>query len=170
MRHIDRFCENSIIECDSVANPRVSLWSKSLSQQPGTSLASSNIHSPSLHASNFASPSLVKSLSYVRSLVARHIPKLSFQLAQSGISASSKQSLPTLSNLLSRSFTSHITPEAVSRKESPQKKEGPLQSPLTLSSLDNNEVDNNRNISPDLLTWRWSIDKEHQSSFFSRER
>ncbi|ONK62305.1 uncharacterized protein A4U43_C07F2530 [Asparagus officinalis] len=167
LRQIDHFCANSIIECDSIANPRVSLWSKSLSQQPGTSSVTSNALSPSLHASNFASPSLVKSLCYVRSLVARHIPKLSFQPSgHSGGSASMKQLLPTLSSFLSRSVTSHLSPEVVSSRESPQRKEGPVQSALSLSSLDNvEEGDSNRNISVDLLTWRWSID----SSFSARE-
>ena len=172
LRHIDHFCENSIVECDSVANPRVSLWSKSLNQQPGTSSVTSNAHSPSVHASNFASPSLVKSLSYVRSLVARHIPKLSFQpLAQSAGSDSTKQSLPTLSSLLSRNFASHLSPEVVSNRESPQRNERPIQSALNISSLDKVEGgDSIRSISVDLLAWRWSIDREHQSSFHTRER
>lgn len=85
LRHIDQFCENSIVECDSGSNPRASLWSKSLNQEPGTLALALNAHSPYVHASNFASPELVKSLNYVRALVARHIPKLSFQpLTQSG--------------------------------------------------------------------------------------
>lgn len=173
LRHIDHFCENSIVECDSATtNSRISLQSKSLSQQPGTSQVTSNAHSPSLHASNFASPSLVKSLSYVHSLVARHIPKVSFQLTQSGGSASSKQSLTTLSALLSKSFTSHISPEVVSSKESPQRTEGPVRPPSNLRSLDDIDRggDDARNISPDLLTWRWSTDREQQSSFFMKER
>lgn len=146
------------------------MWSKSLSQQPGTAAVTPNVHSPSLHATNFASPSLVKSLSYVRSLVARHIPKLSFQLAQSGGATSSKQTLPTLSTLLSKSFTSHISPEVVNSRESPQRKEGSVPSASNLSSLDKvDEGDVNRSISADLLTWRWSIDSEHQSSLFMRE-
>lgn len=168
LRQIDHFCETSIIDCDSITNPRVSLWSKSLSQQHQTSSFTSNTLSPSVHASNFASPSLVKSLSYVRSLVARHIPKLSFQPSrQSGGPASTKQSLPTLSSLLSRSVASNLSPEVVSSRESPQRKDGPGQSAFDLSSLDKvDEGDSNRTISVDLLSWRWSI----ESSFFTKER
>jgi len=72
---------------------------------------------------------------------------------------------------LSSNFTSHLSPEVVSNGESPQRKEGPIQSALDISSLDEvEEGDNNRNISVDLLAWRWSIDREHQSSFHTKER
>ncbi|KAJ6820092.1 uncharacterized protein M6B38_399295 [Iris pallida] len=171
LRHIDIFCEYSMVECESFTNPRGSLWSKSLSQQPRTLPVAVNTSFPSPHVSSSAPSSLVKSLSYVRSLVARHIPKLSFQpLAQSGFSASTKQSLPNLSSILSRSLTSHLSPEVVDSRESPQRKEGSAQSTLSVSNLDPvDEGDRNRTISFDLLTWRWSGSREHQPSSSTRE-
>ncbi|XP_008812028.1 uncharacterized protein LOC103723019 isoform X2 [Phoenix dactylifera] len=171
LRQIDLFCANLIAECKSVTNRRVSLWSKSLSQHSGISAVASNAIVPSLPASNFASASLVKSLNYVRSLVARHIPKLSFQpLAQSGASISAKQSLPTLSSLLSRSFTSQLSPEVISNRDSLESREGSGVSASGLSSVE--KVDggeNNKYIFFDLLKWRWSWDREHQVSSFTRE-
>ncbi|KAI9083405.1 hypothetical protein K1719_034619 [Acacia pycnantha] len=72
---IDRFCSNIIAECDLNLNRP---WSRSLNPQSG-SPTSTNI-SP-LPVSSFASEALMKSLSYVRSLVAQHIPKRYFQPA-----------------------------------------------------------------------------------------
>lgn len=171
LRQIDLFCANSIAECESVTNRRVSLWSKSLSQHSGISAVASNAAVPSLPASNFASDSLVKSLNYVRSLVARHIPKLSFQpLAQSGASTSAKQSLPVLSSLLSRSFTSHLSPEVISSRDSLESREGSSPSAAGLSSQE--KVDggeNNKYIFSDILKWRWPGDSEFQMPSFTRE-
>nr|XP_029120236.1 uncharacterized protein LOC105044449 isoform X2 [Elaeis guineensis] len=170
LRQIDLFCANSIAECESVTNRRVSLWSKSLSQHSGISVAASNAIVPSLPVSDFHSASLVKSLHYVRSLVARHIPKLSFQpLAQSGASTSAKQSLPTLSSLLSRSFTSQLSPEAISNRDSLESRECSSPSASGFSSLE--KVDggeNNKYIFVDLVKWRWPGDREDQI-FFTRE-
>lgn len=172
LQQIDLFCADLVAECKSVTNRRVSLWSKSLSQHSGISAVASNAIVPSLPASNFASASLVKSLNYVRSLVARHIPKLSFQpLTQSGASASAKQSLPTLSSLLSRSFTSQVSPEVITNRDSIESREGSGLSASGLSSLE--KVDggeNNEYIFFDLLKWRWPWDREHQVPSFTRER
>ncbi|KAF8365032.1 hypothetical protein HHK36_032965 [Tetracentron sinense] len=75
-------------------------------------------------ATSFASGALVKSLNYVRSLVAQHIPKRSFQPAAfTGASTATKQSLPSLSSLLSRSFNSQLSPTTVNSRESPERKE-----------------------------------------------
>ncbi|OAY72185.1 hypothetical protein ACMD2_02291 [Ananas comosus] len=157
LRQIDQFCVNSIAKCESVENPRTSLWS-------GPSAISSNTYLSSLSAS--ASASLVKSLNYVRSLVARHIPKLSFQpISQSGASASAKQSLPTLSSLLSRSFTSQLNPEVVSSSDSLELKEGPSSSALKISANENVDLgESNMYLFFDILKWRWRGDGENRTS------
>ena len=172
LQQIDLFCANLIAECKSVTNRRVSLWSKSLSQHSGTSAVASNAIVPSLPASNFASASLVKSLNYVRSLVARHSPKLSFQpVARSGSSTSAKQSLPTLSSLLSRSFASQLSPEVISNRDSLGSGEDSGLFASGLSSLEKVDgEENNKYIFLDLLKWRWPWDREHQVSSFTRER
>ncbi|RVX13924.1 hypothetical protein CK203_010264 [Vitis vinifera] len=100
LQQIDRFCISTIADCDISPNRRSSPWSRSLSQQSGASTSSTTI-SPSLPVSTFASGTLVKSLNYIRSLVARHIPKRSFQPAAfAGAASASRQSLPSLSSLL----------------------------------------------------------------------
>ncbi|PKA52462.1 hypothetical protein AXF42_Ash019088 [Apostasia shenzhenica] len=168
LQHIDLFCENSIIECESLSNKRVSLWSKSLSRHSRASVATSSASSTLIPTSNIASVSLVKSLNYVRSLVARHIPKLSFQpLGMSGPSTSGKQSLPTLSSLLGKTFSSHLNSETGQSGESPQINESFVQSSLNLSNLDRLESrDGNKYMCPDLLTWRV---REQQPSCSLRE-
>ncbi|XP_042476064.1 uncharacterized protein LOC122057826 isoform X2 [Macadamia integrifolia] len=165
LMQIDLFCVNSIYECDPSTNRRVSPWSKSFTQHSGAS-ASGN----ALPASSFASGALVKSLNYVRSLVARHLPRRSFQPAVfSGPSTASKQSLPTLSSFLSRSFNSQLNPMVASSRESPETKEA---SSLYSSNLSNLEsVDGWEDIdyiSVDAFKWRWLGEK--QSSLVMAER
>ncbi|XP_010253242.1 PREDICTED: uncharacterized protein LOC104594586 isoform X2 [Nelumbo nucifera] len=160
LQQIDLFCINSISECDSSTNRQVSPWSKSLAQHSGAS-TTGNTFSP-VPASSFASGSLVKSLNYIRSLVARHIPKRSFQPATfAGGSTVSKQSLPTLSSLLSRSFNSQLSPVTVGSRESPERKEA---SNLYISNLSNVESGDGREdidyIAIDVLKWRWPVEQQ----------
>lgn len=106
---IDRFCVSIIAECDMSPNRKLAPWSRSLSQQSSASTASSTV-SP-LPVSSYASGALVKSLNYVRSLVTQYIPKRSFQPAAfAGAATASRQALPTLSSLLSKSFNSQLGP------------------------------------------------------------
>lgn len=164
---IYRFCLNTIAECDISLNRRVSPWSQSLTQQSGASTASANA-SPPLPVSSFASGALVKSLNYVRSLVLQHIPKRSFQPAAfAGAPPASRQSLPTLSSLLSRSFNSQISPANV--VESSENKDSTTLSASNLSHIE--ELDGMEDleyIESDVLKWRW-LD-ERQSSSMSTER
>lgn len=110
----------------------------------------------------------MKSLNYVRSLVAQHIPKRSFQPAAfAGAPSVSRQSLPSLSSLLSRSFNSQLGPANVS--ESSEHKEG---SSISVSDSPIAEkVDGMEDlefIAPDIFKWRWCRDQ--QSSLLSPER
>ncbi|XP_043718502.1 uncharacterized protein LOC122666550 [Telopea speciosissima] len=152
---IDLFCVNSIYECDSSTNRRVLPWSKSFSQHSGASTTGNAF--PSLPASSFASGALVKSLNFVRSLVGRHLPRRSFQPAVFAVaSTASKQSLPTLSSLLSRSFNSQLNPTVSSSRESPETKEASSLYSSNLSNLDT--VDGREDIdyiSVDAFKWRW---------------
>ncbi|KAF6169427.1 hypothetical protein GIB67_021430 [Kingdonia uniflora] len=154
---IDLFCVNSIFECDSNTNRGASPWSKSLSQQSISSIGFVNTILSSSLTPSFVSGPLVKSLNYVRSLVARHIPKRSFQPAVfAGTSVASKNSLPTLSSLLSRSFNSQLSPGAVIGRESPERKETTCLSVSDSSNVERVEDKEETDYIPiDVFNWRW---------------
>nr|KJB73835.1 hypothetical protein B456_011G255800 [Gossypium raimondii] len=162
---IDRFCVSLIAECDISPNQRLSPWSRSLNQQSGSSAisTSSASASPLLPVSSFASVALVKSLNYVRSLVAQHIPKRSFQPAGfAGATLASRQSFPSLTSLLSRSFNSQRCPVNVG--ESSEKKDATALSVSNLSNIeDADRIENPEYIAHDVLKWRWL--RDHQSPF-----
>ncbi|KAF9592118.1 hypothetical protein IFM89_011956 [Coptis chinensis] len=153
---IDQFCASSISECDSGPNQRATPWSKSSSQHSGASVTAANTFSP-LPASRFPSEALLKSLNYVRALVARHIPKRSFQPENFvGSTTSSKPSLPTLSSLFSRSSNSPLSPTSVTSRESPERKDTSnlsVSKSLNVENIERKEV--YEYISTDVLTWRW---------------
>lgn len=153
---VDRFCVNLIAECDT------SLKQKSLPVLSAPAGASP------LPVSSFASAALVKSLHYVRSLVALHIPRRSFQPAAfAGATLASRQLLPSLSSLLSKSFNSQLSP--ANAAESPQKKDAANLSVSNLSNIQEfNAMEDVEYISPDLLNWRWV--GELQLSSASAER
>ncbi|KAI4348137.1 hypothetical protein L6164_008896 [Bauhinia variegata] len=152
---IDRFCSTIIAECD--INPNRP-WSQSLNQQSGVSTAPANI-SP-LPVYSIASEALVKSLSYVRSLVAQHNPKRLFQPASfAGQPSTLGQSLPSLSSLLSKSFNSQLPASVPELSE----KDSITSSGLKLSKFE--KVDEKEEvgfIANDVLNWRWL--EEHQPS------
>ncbi|XVE52701.1 hypothetical protein DITRI_Ditri02bG0144300 [Diplodiscus trichospermus] len=158
---IDRFCVNLISECGISPNRRLSPWSRSLNQQSGslTASMSSASASPSLSVSDFASVALVKSLNYVRSLVSQHIPKRSFQPAAfAGATLASRQSLPMLSSLLSRSFNSQLCP--VNGGEASEKKDTTTISVSNLSNIEEADgMDNPEYMASDILKWRWLGDQ-----------
>ncbi|KAA3481795.1 SANT domain-containing protein 2 [Gossypium australe] len=162
---IDRFCVSLIAECDLSPNRRLSPWSRSLNQQSGLSATSTSSASasPLLPVSSFASVALVKSLHYVRSLVAQHIPKRSFQPAGfAGATLASRQSLPSLTSLLSRSFNSQRCPVNVG--ESSEKKDATALSVSNFSNIeDADRIENPEYIAHDVLKWRWL--RDHQSPF-----
>lgn len=110
----------------------------------------------------------MKSLNYVRSLVAQYIPKRSFQSAAfAGAPTSSRQSLPALSSLLSKSFNSQLNPANV--KESSEKKERSAISVLNLSTTEKvNGIEDFEFIAYDVFTWRWH--GHQQISLVSPER
>ncbi|KAF5733815.1 hypothetical protein HS088_TW16G00256 [Tripterygium wilfordii] len=162
---IDRFCVNTIVECSP--NRRFSPLSRSLSYQSSASSATTSA-SPSLPVSSFASGALIKSLNYVRSLVAQHIPKRSFQPAAfAGAPLALRQSLPSLSSLLSRSFNSQLNPANVG--ESVEKKDATTLSMSNLSNIEEVEgLEDFEYIAPDVLKWRWL--RKHHSSPLAMER
>jgi len=153
---VDKFCVNLIAECDA------SLKQKSLPVLSAPAGASP------LPVSSFASAALVKSLHYVRSLVALHIPRRSFQPAAfAGATLASRQLLPSLSSLLSKSFNSQLSP--ANAAESPQKKDAANLSVSNLSNIQEiNAMEDTEYISSDLLNWRWV--GELQLSSASSER
>ena len=162
---IDRFCVSTAAEYDINPNRQLSPLSQSLNHQTVASTTSTN-SSPALPVSSFASGSLVKSLNYVRSLVSKHVPKRSFQPAAfAGAPSASRQSLPSLSSLLSRSFNSQLS----SGGESSEKKDATT---LPVSNLSNiEEVDAREDldyIAYDVLKWRWV--GEHPLSYLTTEK
>ncbi|KAJ7975837.1 SANT domain-containing protein 2 [Quillaja saponaria] len=136
LQQIDRFCLHTIAECDINPNRRLSPRSQSSNQQAGASTTSTNV-SP-LPVSSFASEALVKSLRYVRSLVAQHIPR---------------RSLPTLSSLLSKSFNNQLTPASI--PESLEKDAIALCGSKLFKIETVDEKENIGFISHDVLKWRW---------------
>ncbi|XP_057788947.1 uncharacterized protein LOC131005863 isoform X1 [Salvia miltiorrhiza] len=154
---IDRFCISIIAECDMSPHRKLLPWSRSLSQQSLNPAPSTNVNP--LPVSSFASGALVKSLNYVRSLVAQYIPKRSFQPAAfAGAAPASRQSLPTLSSLLSKSFNSQLSP--ANAKESLESKDTSIasvsDSPIT-EEVD--EIGNLEFMALDVFRWRWSGDQ-----------
>ncbi|CAI9768365.1 unnamed protein product [Fraxinus pennsylvanica] len=155
---LDRFCVSIIAECDVSINRKLAPWSRSLSQQSGMPIPSTNISL--LPVSSFASGALVKSLNYVRSLVAQYIPKRSFQSAVfAGAPPASRQSLPALSSILSRSFNSQLCP--ANSKDAMESKETSITS--VSDSPVAEEVDETEDqdfIALDLFRWRWFGDQQ----------
>ncbi|XP_058774858.1 uncharacterized protein LOC131649129 isoform X3 [Vicia villosa] len=157
---IDHFCLTIIAECDNNLNPP---WSRSLNQQ---SCASTTLKNKSpLSISKFASEAIVKSLSYVRSLVAQHIPKRLFQPSTfSRPSSASGQSLPTLSSLLDKSLSSQLYPASI---QETAEKDSITSSISKLSKIENfDEKDKLGFIAHDVLQWRW-LEKQQSPSMLA---
>ncbi|XP_071705820.1 uncharacterized protein [Rutidosis leptorrhynchoides] len=160
---IDRFCLNIITECD--VSPSRRLTSKSPTPQIGGS--STTLTGSPLPVASFASGGLVKSLYYIHSLVDQHVPNRSFQPAAfAGASSTSRQSLPSLSSQMSKSFNSQISPGI--GKEASEIKEGSslsvLDSPIP---EDNDGVEDDDFIASNVFKWRWHGDP--QSSLLSTD-
>ncbi|CAL1387319.1 unnamed protein product [Linum trigynum] len=160
---IDRFCVNTISECDNSASRRSAMLSQSTPQQ---SVASAH-NLPSLPVSSFASGALVKSLNYVRSLVAQHVPKRSFQPAAfSGSPSASRQSLPALSSFLRKSFNSQLSP--ANNAESSDNRDATGSPVSHFSNMEKADVmEDIDHIAYDVLNWRWAGD--HRFSVLSTE-
>ncbi|XP_062232552.1 uncharacterized protein LOC133929781 isoform X2 [Phragmites australis] len=167
LRQIDLFCANTIAKCEPMANNRAA----SFSQNYVSAAAAPNSSPLAPPISNFASPSLVKSLNYVRSLVARYIPKLAFQPIVPSVAP--KQPLPSLSSFLNRSLVSQLTPEVISNREHLESKE--CHSPSDLISSASEKVDggepgdDSKYISFGILSWRWHVYGERQAPTSSKE-
>lgn len=157
LQQIDRFCISIIAECDVGASRKMAPWSHSLSQQSAAPVPSTNV--TPLPVSSFASGALVKSLNYVRSLVAQYIPKRSFQPAAfAGAATASRQSLPTLSSLLSRSFNSQLSPANAKELES---KESSLTSVAESQNIEEaDEHGDQEFMTLDVFRWRWRGDQQ----------
>lgn len=164
---IDRFCINTIAECDMGPNRRFSPRSQSFSSSASTASTTSTNIVP-LSVPSFASGALVKSLNYVRSLVSQHLPKRSFHPAAfSGALSATRQSLPSLSSLLSRSFNAQLSPGH--NGEPLENKDVTTMSTLNLSNIEKvGGMGDLEYFSVDVLKWRWL--GEQQSSFFTTER
>nr|GEU89996.1 hypothetical protein [Tanacetum cinerariifolium] len=160
---IDKFCSNIIVECD--ISPSRRLTSRSLSSQAGGS--STTLNGSPLPVASFASGGLVKSLNYIRSLVAQNVPKRSFQPAAfAGATSASRQPLPSLSSLMSKSFNSQISPGI--GKEASENKEGSAVSVLDSPIAEEVDVaDADDFIASDMFKWRWHGDP--QSSLLSSD-
>lgn len=158
---IDRFCANIIAECDLYLNRP---WPRSLNPQSGSPTTTNTTPSP---VSSFASEALMKSLFYIRSVVALRIPKrYSQQASFAGAPSSSGQSLPSLSSLLSKSFKTHLSP--VSAPESLEK-DSIASSVSKLSKIESiDETDELEFIANDVLKWRW-LEEQHSSLLSSKK-
>ncbi|XP_022891445.1 uncharacterized protein LOC111406303 [Olea europaea var. sylvestris] len=155
---IDRFCVSIIAECGVSINRKLAPWSRSLSQQSGMPTPSKNISL--LPVSSSASGELVKSLNYVRSLVAQYMPKRLFQSAVfAGAPPASRQSLPALSSILSRSFNSQFSP--ANSKDAIDNKETSITSVSDSPVAEEvDEMEDQEFIALDLFRWRWFGDQQ----------
>lgn len=154
---IDRFCLQIIAECDIGLSRKFLPWSHSLNQQ--SSAAKAPVNGTPLPVSSFASASLIKSLNYVRSLVAQHIPRRSFQPAAfAGASSAPRQILPSLSSLLSRSFNSQLSP--ANDGESSERIDTTLSVPSQRKTESLDGIDDLEYITADVLKWRWRSDQD----------
>ncbi|CAN4097716.1 unnamed protein product [Withania somnifera] len=159
---IDRFCVSIITECDMNPNRKLAPWSCSLSQQSSASTTSNTV-SP-LPVSSYASGALVKSLNYVRSLVAQCIQKRSFQPAVfAGASTASRQALPTLSSLLSKSFNSQLSP-ANSKELLENKDVSTVSTSGSPVAEEFNRMENHEFTAFDVFKWRWCRDQQSSQS------
>ncbi|KAK1355374.1 Armadillo-type fold [Heracleum sosnowskyi] len=133
-------------------NSNLSPWSRSLSQSRASGTSSKISMFP---VSSFASGALVKSLNYVRSLVAQHVPKRSFQAAAlTGTPTASRQFPPSLSSLLRKSFNSHLNPTSL--KESSELKEASTASVSNSVSTETVDgIEYYEFIASDIYKWRW---------------
>lgn len=155
---IDRFCISIIAECDTSPYRKLAPWSCSLTQQSAVPAPPTNVNP--LPVSCFASGAVVKSLNYVRSLVAQHIPKRSFQPAAfAGAAPASRQVLPSLSSLLSKSFNSHLSP--ANGKESLESKDASVASVSDAPiSEEVDELGDLEFLAVDVFRWRWAGDQQ----------
>ncbi|KAL0456679.1 UNVERIFIED_CONTAM: hypothetical protein Slati_1007100 [Sesamum latifolium] len=95
-----------------------------------------------------------------RSLVAQYIPKRSFQPAAfAGAAPASRQVLPSLSSLLSKSFNSQLSP--ANGKESLESKDTSTASVSDSPIAEEvDELGNLEFIALDVFRWRWSGDQQ----------
>eukprot|EP01018_Ginkgo_biloba_P020488 Gb_07792 [translate_table: standard] len=165
LQQIDMFCVNLIAECNAVANKKASPWVQSANNQRSSSNISVNSSSPSSTSVAFASGALVKSLNYVCALVARHIPKHSFQSALflGNSHAPSKRFSPTLSSLRSRSFSSQLSPGGIISRGSPENKEAAKSAVMNILGLETIDEEDLNYIAVDVLKLRWIGGKRQQS-------
>lgn len=154
---IDRFCVHIIAECDIGLSRKLLPWSHSLNQQ--SSAAKAPVNGAPLPVSSFASASLIKSLNYVRSLVAQHIPRRSFQPAAfAGAPSAPRQILPSLSSLLSRSFNSQLSP--ANNGDSSVRVDTTLSVPSQRKNESFDGIKDLEYITADVLKWRWRSDQD----------
>ncbi|XP_051121707.1 uncharacterized protein LOC127245098 isoform X2 [Andrographis paniculata] len=155
---IDRFCISIIAECDVGQYRKLAPWPRSLGPNSSVPVQPANVNL--LPVSSFSSGALVKSLNYVRSLVAQHIPKRSFQPAAfAGAAPASRQALPSLSSLLSKSFNSQLSP--ANGKESLESKDTSVTSVSDAPIAE--EIDELRDLefmALDVFRWRWCGDQQ----------
>ncbi|KAJ4779233.1 hypothetical protein LUZ62_063490 [Rhynchospora pubera] len=146
LRQIELFCANSLSKCEPT----------------GTQLQSNSFILPS-SASNFTNPSLVKSITYVRSLVAKHIPKLSFQPMGLGRQPLNKPPLSSIPS--SRSISLKLNSEAGTGQDNVELKQvlrhsNLKGSPPEIVSTD----DDSKYIIFDISKWRWHLDQQQTTS------
>lgn len=157
LQQIDLFCTNSIAECDTVQRTSSGL---NATTSCSTSVAAGSATPSSLPPTAYASTALVKSLIYVRSLVSRHIPRRSFQPAAFSGATASKQSLPSLSSLLTKSFNSQLKPGSAGSVDSPDRRD--ISSPSAPQQLisEGEKEEEAMHTFADVLKWRWCLGTE----------
>ncbi|EFJ12295.1 hypothetical protein SELMODRAFT_446707 [Selaginella moellendorffii] len=143
LQQIDSFCASLINECNAASGKRAATRATSCSPGP------SPLPPPST-PSVFASEPLLKSLTYVRAVVARHLP--GFSLRQHSASSPSLKLQPVPPSPRSRLLTAHFQPPLTDDKEFAR----PM---LALATIHD---DNGVYMAADVLKWRWILPKGSQ--------
>lgn len=159
LQQIDAFCSGLIAECNELggsAGKRTTPWVQPVNEPtpprpPGT------LQSPSSTTLAFASAALVKSLFYVRALVARHLPRYSLQ-------PSTKVPLvkplkPNLPSPQSRSFSNPY--DRGLKRSIPEDREAAKSAVMTIAGLEAINDEHGHYIAVDVLKWRWLGGKGH---------
>ncbi|CAM6094015.1 unnamed protein product [Calypogeia fissa] len=152
LQQIDSFCLGLIAECNEQGGSagKRTPWVQPVNE-PTASRCPGTLPSPSSTTLAFASASLVKSLIYVRALVARHLPRYSLQPSSSVPLV--KPLKPNLPSPRSRSFSNPY--DRGLKRSVPEDREAAKSAALTIAGLEAIDDENGDYIAVDVLKWRW---------------
>ncbi|OAE25014.1 hypothetical protein AXG93_523s1190 [Marchantia polymorpha subsp. ruderalis] len=154
LQQIDAFCGGLIAECQAagnIAGKRTTPWVPPVNEH-GPSSSQGTPPSPSATSLPFASDALVKSLVYVRALVARNLPRLSFH-SSNNMPSLAKPLKPALPSPRTRPFTSPY--DRGLKRAVPDDREAVKSAAMCISGLEEIDEEDVDYIAVDVMKWRW---------------